>query len=97
MTNGWVMGYLIGAAVIVVVAAVVLVIIALARSIAREAEEATRLIEETRDHTEALWRLSETQQLLAGILFAIRGSSRAAATAQEGEGKAKLATSERRA
>lgn len=97
MTNGWAIGYVIGAAVVAVVALVVLVIIGLARRIAGEAEEATRLIQETRDHTEALWRLGETQQLLAGILVALRGSRSADAAADEKEAQARLAITENRA
>lgn len=90
MSNGWAIGYVIGTAVVAVVALVVLVIIGLARRIAGEAEEATRLITETRDHTEALWRLGETQHLLAGILAALRGS-RSADAADEKEAQASLA------
>lgn len=97
MSNGWAIGYVIGTAVVAVVALVVLVIIGLARRIAGEAEEATRLIMETRDHTEALWRLGETQHLLAGILAALRGSPPGDAAADEEGAQVKLAISERRA
>lgn len=82
MTGGWAIGYMIGTAVVVVVALVVLVIIGLARRIARQAQRATRTIADTRDHTEALWLLAETQRLLAGVLTVLAGPK------QEGSGQA---------
>jgi hypothetical protein len=66
--SGWWVGYALGAAIVLVVAVLLILIILTARGIATAAEDATRLLAETRDHTEVLWQLATTKQVAADLL-----------------------------
>jgi hypothetical protein len=70
--TGWWVGYAIGAAIVIVVALLLVLIIRTARAIAAAADEATRCLAEARDRTEALWRVTATNELAADILEGAR-------------------------
>ncbi len=56
----WVIGWAIGAAVVVVAALLLLAIIALARRIARQADEIVAALDGTRENTTALFDVTRT-------------------------------------
>jgi Sec-independent protein translocase protein TatA len=75
--TGWWIGYGVGAVVVVVVACVVLAIIVTAKRIAEVAEDATRSLVSTRDRTEALWRVADTNKVAEDILAGASEARRA--------------------
>ena len=58
--NGWLLGYLIGSAVVVVVVLVLLLMIAGARRTASKVESIVAELNDARDGTEPLWQLADT-------------------------------------
>jgi hypothetical protein len=66
--TGWLVGYAVGATIVLVVAVLLILIIVAARGIAAAAEDATRSLAETRDRTEVLWQLATTKQVAADLL-----------------------------
>jgi len=58
--NGWIIGYLIGALVVVVVVGVLLLMIAGARRTAEKAEAVLAGLNDVRDGTAGLWQLGAT-------------------------------------
>lgn len=58
--NGWLLGYLIGLAVVVVVVAVLLLMIAGARRTASKVEMIVAELDDARDGTAPLWQLATT-------------------------------------
>lgn len=66
------MGYVIGTIVVLVVAGVAIALIVTARRIGDVAEDATRSLALARDRTEALWQISATNQVAAGLLEGAR-------------------------
>lgn len=58
--NGWVLGYLVGAVLVLVVVAVLLLMIAGARRVAGKAEAIVGFLDDARDGTEGLWQLAAT-------------------------------------
>ncbi|HEY2959595.1 MAG TPA: hypothetical protein VGM21_15530 [Actinomycetota bacterium] len=65
--TGWLVGYVLGAAVVLAVAALLVLIIRAAHGIADVAEDATRLLAETQERTEVLWQLGTTNQVLTDL------------------------------
>jgi Sec-independent protein translocase protein TatA len=58
--SGWAIGFGIGALVVVVVVALLLLLIVWARKIGTAAGEILAALHAARDHTEALWRIGDT-------------------------------------
>lgn len=58
--NGWILGYAIGAVVVLVVVAVLLLMIRGARQVAGKAEAIVGALHDARDGTAALWQLDAT-------------------------------------
>lgn len=58
--NGWILGYLIGAVVVLVVVAALLLMIRGARQTAEKAEAILAALNDARDGTAGLWRLGAT-------------------------------------
>lgn len=66
--TGWYIGWGIAIPLILVVAALVLLITVTANAIAMVADDATRSLEESRERTEALWQVKETNRTAADII-----------------------------
>lgn len=64
----WWVGYAIGVPVVLVVAGLLILIILTARRIAAVARDGTRSLRETRDRTEVLWQVKETNATVEDIL-----------------------------
>lgn len=77
MTTGWLIGYAIGAAVVLVVVALLLVLIAEARKIGDQAIEIRRALEDARANTLSLWEVERTNQLVEGITAKLAAARRA--------------------
>jgi hypothetical protein len=65
--TGWLVGYVLGAVVVVAVAVLLVLIILTARSIAAVAGDATRLLVQARERTEVLWQVATTNQVAADL------------------------------
>ena len=68
--NGWILGYAIGAVVVLVVVAVLLLMIRGARRVAAKAEAIVGALEDVRDGTEPLWQLGATVKTAERIVGA---------------------------
>lgn len=68
--DGWLLGYLIGLAVVVVVVGVLLLMIAGARRTASKVEMIVTELDEARDGTEPLWQLGTTVETAERIVAA---------------------------
>lgn len=66
--TGWYIGWGIAIPLIIVVAALVLLITVTANAIAMVAEDATRALEQSRERTEALWQVKETNRATTDII-----------------------------
>lgn len=58
--NGWILGYLVGAVVVLIVAAALLLMIRGARRTAERAEAVLAALHDARDGTSALWQVHAT-------------------------------------
>lgn len=67
MTNGWVVGYVIGVAVVLVVAALAITLIVQARKIGDQAEDILDALERSRDNTSPLWAVDTVNRSLRHI------------------------------
>lgn len=65
--TGWVVGYGVGAVVVLAVAALVIAITLTARRIAAVARDATRSLQQTQARTEVLWQVRAVNRLLTDI------------------------------
>lgn len=70
--SGWWVGFAIGIPVTAVVAVLVILIIATAHSIGTVAADATESLVESRDRTEAMWKVKTTNQVATEILDGAR-------------------------
>ena len=68
--NDWVIGYIAGGAVVLVVALVLIVMIMSARRAAARAEAILEALVEARDRTNALWALADTRTAARRIVAA---------------------------
>jgi len=68
--NGWVLGYTVGAAVVLVVVVALLLMIRGARRTAGRAEAVLAALRDTRDGTEGLWQVSATVSTAERIVAA---------------------------
>lgn len=75
--NGWLIGYLVGAIVVLVVAAALLVMFAGARRVAHQTEDILAALRQARAGTAALWKVADTNLAADRIV-------RAAAAVREG-------------
>jgi len=80
--NGWILGYVIGAAVVAVVVVVLLAMIALARRTAEKAEAIVVALRDSRDGTAALWEVARTVSTTERI---VEAASSARETLAQGE------------
>lgn len=75
----WIIGWAIGALVVVIAAVLLLTIIALARRVTAQADEITRALEGGRENTAALFELPRTNlaldRITRGLAALRRGSS----------------------
>ena len=60
VSSGWIIGWAVGALVVVIAAALLLVIIALGRRIARQADEITAALDGARENTSPLFEVKRT-------------------------------------
>ena len=72
LSGNWVLGWTLGVVVIVLVAALVLFITAVARRIARQAEDITTALDGARQNTEALFAVKATNHALDRITRNLR-------------------------
>lgn len=68
--NGWILGYIIGALVVLVVVAVLLLMIRGARQTAEKAEAVLAGLHKTRDNTAGLWQVAATVSTAERIVAA---------------------------
>lgn len=73
--NSWIIGYIAGGAVVLVVALVLIVMIMSAHHAAVRAESILKALVNARDHTNALWALQHTKAT-AGRIVAAAASAR---------------------
>lgn len=67
MTDAWVVGWTIGAAVVLLVVVLLWILIVAARRIARQAAQIRRSLETLKDHTEPLWKVANVNVALRSI------------------------------
>src|SRR3712207_4663519 len=65
--NRWVVGWAIGALVVVIAASLLVAIIALCRRIVRQAEDITRALDGARENSDALFDVTRTNAAIASI------------------------------
>ncbi len=70
--NRWVVGWGVGALVVVIAASLLLAIIALCRRIVGQAEDITRALDGARLNTDALFELTRTNAAVGGITRDLR-------------------------
>ena len=68
MTTGWIIGYAIGAGVVVVVAALVVTATVHARRVVSQAGDIIAALEEARDNTTGLWEVAKVNRHLEAII-----------------------------
>ena len=68
--NGWILGYVIGAVVVLVVVGVLLLMIAGARRAAEKAEAILAALHDVRDGTQGLWQVAATVSTAEQIVAA---------------------------
>jgi len=68
--NGWVIGFVLGTAVVVIVVVLLLLMIVGARNVAAKAEDILAALHEVRDNTQPLWRVSATNATATRIIVA---------------------------
>lgn len=73
-TGWWTLGFVLAGVVVVVAAALLLAIIALARRIARSAEEIVAALDATREHTNAMFDVAAVNHNLDRITRGLRGA-----------------------
>lgn len=74
--NDWVIGYVTGGAVVLVVALVLIVMIMSARRAAARAEAILEALVDARDRTAALWALQDTRAVAGRIVNAAAAARR---------------------
>ncbi|HHC09014.1 MAG TPA: hypothetical protein ENK55_09895 [Actinobacteria bacterium] len=67
MPTGWMLGYAIGAVVVVVVAVLVVTAIVLANRVVRQAGDIAAALVEAREHTQGLWEVATINRHLESI------------------------------
>lgn len=77
---GWIVGWSVGALVVVIAAALLLIIIALGLRIVGQAKDITRSLDSARQHTSPMFELSRTN-------LALDRMTRGLARAREGQGR----------
>lgn len=70
---GWIVGWCVGVVVVVIAASLLLAIIALGRRIARQAEDITRALDGTREHTAPMFDIARTNLAIDRV---VRGLAR---------------------
>ena len=70
--RGWIVGWVIGASVVVVAATLLLTIIAFCRRIVGQAEDITRALDAARENTNALFAVTSTNAAVASITADLR-------------------------
>lgn len=70
---GWIVGWSVGALVVVIAALLLIAIISLGRRIARQADDITRALEGTREHTAPMFDLARTNLAIDRV---VRGLAR---------------------
>jgi hypothetical protein len=83
--TGWWVGYVLGAAVVLIVAVLIITIIVTAKRISAMAQDATRALVQTRDRTEALWQVSTTNQVAGDLLAGARQARTALGGGDDGD------------
>lgn len=68
----WIVGWIVGGGVVVLVAALVLTLIGVGRSIEGQAQRITSSLARARPHAAGMWRLTETNRLLEDSAHAAR-------------------------
>lgn len=66
--RGWTVGWVGGGAVVLIAATLLVTITALARRIARQADEITAALDGAERHTEPLWRLRDVNSALSRVV-----------------------------
>lgn len=74
MSTGWLIGYIIGGAVVVIVAVLAITLILQARKIGAQAADILRALEAGRDNTAGLWEVDDVNR----SLDTVRKSARSA-------------------
>jgi hypothetical protein len=72
LASGWVIGWIIGAVVVVVAAALLLTVIALGRRIVRQADEITVALDGARANTDPLFDVARTNLAIDQITRGLR-------------------------
>lgn len=72
MPTDWLIGYIIGVLVVVIVAALALTLIAQARKIGSQAQDILEALRHSRDHTEGLWEVDKVNRSLDEVRTAAR-------------------------
>ena len=72
VATGWVIGWAVGAVVVVLAAGLLLAIIALGRRITREAEDITAALDGARGNTESLFDVARTNLAILRITRGLR-------------------------
>jgi preprotein translocase subunit SecG len=73
VSTGWVIGWIVGALVVVIAAALLITIILLGRQIARQADDITAALGATRENTSPLFEVKRTNLALDRITRGLRG------------------------
>lgn len=67
MSTGWLIGYIIGAAVVVIVAVLAIILIVQARKIGKQAADILNALERSRDNTAGLWDVDTVNRSLESV------------------------------
>lgn len=68
MSGGWIIGYAIGALVVLIVAVLVITLIVQARKIGDQFIDIRHALDEGRANTEGLWAVSDVNRSLEGVV-----------------------------
>jgi hypothetical protein len=72
VSTGWIVGWIVGALVVLVAAALILIIIGLGRRIVRQADEITAALDGTRRNTAPLFEVKRTNLALDRVTRGLR-------------------------
>jgi hypothetical protein len=67
MTEGWIIGWALGGAAVLIAALLLIAIIVIARGIGREAERALRALRRIDAHSRSIWALGRTAKRFGAI------------------------------
>ncbi len=78
MTTGWIVGYMVGGIVVVIVAVLAITLIVQARKIGAQAADILTALDEARGHTLGLWEVEDVNRGLERVVASAQTARRAA-------------------